>query len=219
MLLAFGCFTAQAQTQIAIIQDPDGYTNIRSEPGLEFDIIGKVHEGEYFWVEESEEKWLGISCPCEGDYIEGYIHRSRVQMLTIPDGSEVREANRWKWKNAELQVEILTEDFLLDQHQIERSPEGFVKKIDGESPLGVDGGLPREQVKSVSITFEDGEFLELPKAAIQGMFEPSFHGVSVFVRLPEIVLVIMRNSDGAGGYTVIWEIKNRQYVSQEIMTF
>lgn len=217
-LLAFACLSAQAQLQMAVIQDPDGYTNIREEPGIEFEVIGKAYEDDYFWVEASEGRWMQVYCPCKGANIRGFIHQSRVRMLEMPEGIiETHEENRWKWRSPDLQVEIVSQDFLIEQHEIERSSEGFVRKIDGKNPLGVDGGLPRKEVVSVLITSEEGGFLDLPEAAIKGIFEPNFSSTYIYANDPEWVVIMMRNSDGAGGYTVIWMIENGEYVSRKII--
>ncbi|MCR9154362.1 MAG: hypothetical protein NXI09_09650 [Bacteroidetes bacterium] len=79
--------------QLAIIQDPDGWTNLRKAPAGTSDVILKVYEDHVFWydledIEEGQE-WISIYLPKndyslgqhEPDYIAGFIHKSRLLPL------------------------------------------------------------------------------------------------------------------------------------------
>ena len=59
----------------ATINDPDGYTNIRSGPGKNFDISGKVLEGEEFLVKTGSGDWWEVQT---SGGTTGYMHKSRV---------------------------------------------------------------------------------------------------------------------------------------------
>jgi hypothetical protein len=76
--------------KIGVINDPDGYTNLRAGKGVSFKIIDKILENEIFYNEDdSNENWLPVTitrCACDesDDYsneIEGYVHRSRILEL------------------------------------------------------------------------------------------------------------------------------------------
>lgn len=60
----------------AEINDPDGYTNIRSGKGRNFEILGIVREGEIFQVikDNSSDWWQAKT----SSGVTGYIHKSRV---------------------------------------------------------------------------------------------------------------------------------------------
>jgi hypothetical protein len=62
---------------IAVINDRDGYTNIRRSPG-KAEIIGKVIENEQFTVYPNETAWWRIRT---SKGLEGFIHRSCVRLL------------------------------------------------------------------------------------------------------------------------------------------
>ncbi|MDW3209690.1 MAG: hypothetical protein R8N23_07480 [Reichenbachiella sp.] len=73
-----------------IINDPDGYTNIRSGKGSGFEVIDKLLTNElFFYVDSIGENWLAIKitkCNCDTPYniynqITGFVHRSRIQEL------------------------------------------------------------------------------------------------------------------------------------------
>jgi|GEM_PF-1252796 len=64
----------------AVIDDPDGYTNVRSGPGTQFDIIAEVRQGEIFRVTpRGHAEWWHVLTP-DGRAM-GFMHRSRIRLL------------------------------------------------------------------------------------------------------------------------------------------
>lgn len=86
-LVSFNSLSAQ---EIGIINDPDGYTNIRNGKGTKYEIIGKIQEGERFqYFKSNQTEWWKINTmPYFGDPIIGYIHKSRIQPFNIKSNSE-----------------------------------------------------------------------------------------------------------------------------------
>lgn len=63
--------------QPAVINDPDGYTNIRSGQGTNFNILGVVYEGETFYaIRNNSSDWWRIK---NKNGIIGYMHKSRIR--------------------------------------------------------------------------------------------------------------------------------------------
>ncbi len=79
-LLFFSLSELSAQT-IGIINDPDGYTNIRNGQGSNFEIIGKIEESYQFkyYPNEQSNWWAIKTIPSYGTQIEGFVHKSRIQ--------------------------------------------------------------------------------------------------------------------------------------------
>lgn len=79
--------------QVATIQDPDGWTNVRKAPDGKSETILKVYENEVFWYDyeeaDQEQDWISIYIPkndyclgiSEPSYIVGFIHKSRLLPL------------------------------------------------------------------------------------------------------------------------------------------
>lgn len=62
----------------AVINDPDGYTNVRSGQGASYGIIARINEGEVFYaMPQQNSDWWPIRT-VDGKY--GYIHRSRIKI-------------------------------------------------------------------------------------------------------------------------------------------
>jgi hypothetical protein len=63
--------------QPAVINDPDGYTNIRSGEGANYNILGVVYEGEVFYaIRNNNNDWWRIKTK---NGIIGYMHKSRIR--------------------------------------------------------------------------------------------------------------------------------------------
>ena len=88
--LLFFCSIAHAQ--VAIIQDKDGYTNVRKAPNGQAKVIHKIYENEVFWYQDDSNDtsdWVTVYIPKEDfsiaclphELITGFIHQSRLKPL------------------------------------------------------------------------------------------------------------------------------------------
>jgi hypothetical protein len=62
----------------AVIQDIDGYTNIRAQPNGQSAVIGRVEMGESFQTHPQNSEWWKVKM---GSDRIGFIHRSRIVLL------------------------------------------------------------------------------------------------------------------------------------------
>ncbi len=64
----------------AVIDDPDGYVNVRAGRGTQFEIVAEVREGEVFRVApKTDEEWWHVLTP--DDRATGFMHSSRIRIL------------------------------------------------------------------------------------------------------------------------------------------
>lgn len=64
---------------IAIIQDPDGYTNVRNGMSTNALIIDKLFEGEHYEVfPSSDSNWWMVLTQTK---VKGYVHKSRIKII------------------------------------------------------------------------------------------------------------------------------------------
>jgi hypothetical protein len=100
-LIVFCTLTVFAENKLAIINDPDGHTNVRSGQGTEFPVIATINKDEFFYCDLTGSEWVRIIAMkwIEGKQVEGYIHNSIVQIVETLD----------KKKQEELLKQILTE--------------------------------------------------------------------------------------------------------------
>ena len=64
--------------QVARIEDPDGWTNVRAGGGTDYDVIGRGYEGEAFHTHSQGGNWWQVRT---AGGIVGYMHRSRIVLL------------------------------------------------------------------------------------------------------------------------------------------
>lgn len=62
----------------AVIQDPDGFTNVRSGPSLEDDVVARVYRGEIFETFRQEGSWWQVRTQ---DRVVGFMHVSRIFLV------------------------------------------------------------------------------------------------------------------------------------------
>ena len=68
--------TVQREELEAVINDPDGYTNVRSGPGIQRKVIGRIVDGEVFYVLSRRGEWWQVKTR---DGKHGFMHHSRVK--------------------------------------------------------------------------------------------------------------------------------------------
>lgn len=78
LILTFSQLSAQER---GIINDPDGYTNVRKEEGTNHEVVGRIEESDQFlyYPNENSSWWKVKTTPSYGRSIEGYVHNSRIQ--------------------------------------------------------------------------------------------------------------------------------------------
>lgn len=102
--------------EFAIIQDKDGFSNVRKEPNLKSEIAGTIKNDELIFVFDNEENknWFMV----ESSKITGFVHKSRVNRLK--SYSEITPSNQSenniRFKNNDFSIDIFSEKF--DQKKI-----------------------------------------------------------------------------------------------------
>ena len=65
----------------AVINDPDGYTNVRSGQGTQYDVIAKVLDEEVFYTIPQDGNWWPVRT---GSNQFGYMAKNKIQEVVIP---------------------------------------------------------------------------------------------------------------------------------------
>ena len=95
LLLTVSIVNFYGQARIAIINDKDGYVNVRKEPNIKSDVIYKLNNTEVFEIDiediEFNSGWIKIWIPknrfsisdgkSESCKISGYVHKSRIKLI------------------------------------------------------------------------------------------------------------------------------------------
>lgn len=70
----------------AVINDPEGFTNIRIEPSSRSTIVGKAVDGEKFLTYQQSGRWWRVR---KGDGTMGYMYRKLIRVLDGPNPDPV----------------------------------------------------------------------------------------------------------------------------------
>lgn len=110
--------TAQSEqniTEMYVVNDPDGYTNLRDESGMQSQIIQRLANKRIVYRDpdkEIENGWIPVSFVDNSEHIvhfSGYIHQSRLQQL---DKNYVTKLQTYR-KYYEDKVYIYPDEFFL----------------------------------------------------------------------------------------------------------
>lgn len=186
--------------QIAIIKDVDGFTNVRQLPKIDSEVIYKLKDSEVFSFRETESDWITVyisknkyQLACgEDDTFIGYIHKSRLSpIVDLPEysGSEFS----FEYKLEKFNIENKNSDF-----------DGkWLSKINGRRIYGTDGNIPKTEVVGIE-TGVNGKTIEISEMFYQDIFECS--NEFIINKNQDDYIVHQWNSDGAGGYLIVWVI-------------
>jgi Bacterial SH3 domain len=197
--------------EFAIIQDKDGFTNVREEANLKSKIVGTAKNDELIFVFDNEENkdWLMV----ETSKITGFVHKSRINRLK--SYSEINPSNQSdnniRFKNNYFSIDIFSEKFNQKKYTlIYEIDHRFIKLLNGKKFYGTDGPIPKIALKSINLKIGQ-KLISINKNLLEDLFEPNFDNTQVFLDKPtQTIYLSMHNSDGAGGYSVAWVFKPNQ---------
>ena len=188
--------------QVATIQDSDGWTNIHKSPNGKSEIIHKIYENEVFWYDyeytDKLKDWISIYIP-KNDfcleksnpyYIMGFIHKSRLLPL--------EKMNNYSGSGFSFKYNLI--DFDSTSKIVDRYNRS-VDAIDGRPIWGTDGDFPKKEVKNIEVIIQRKK-IKIHKVFFNDIYECD-NSFSVF-KNGETFFVYQSNSDGAGGYEIVW---------------
>lgn len=206
--------------QFAIIADKDGFVNVRGEAKTGNNIIDTLKNGHLIYCLENEGNWTDIDYSDNGKSSNGYVYKDRYIPVTKYTSIPVVQQRPTTIKLAmgDIEISIKTSNFDQTKHKITYHEEfkGQVYLIDDKHVWGADGGMPTMEYQSISIRIGE-KIIELPQNAIGNLFQPNLeHTKANYDKATKTLYLQSTNSDGAGGYVVLWKITNGAYVEQYV---
>jgi hypothetical protein len=93
--------------------------------------------------------------------------------------------------------------------------------IDNRYSFGIDGTMPRTEIKSISIKWKDINLL-IPDSAFSNLYEPhlcsDYLSVEAYIFKNKNLFVYVNASDGAGGYSVKFVFDKEKYLTRIVAT-
>ncbi len=198
---------------LRVVEDKDGFVNVRKTPSLQSAIVGKVTSGAAVSTMEKKGDFTSVSFDSAND---GFIHTSRLKPLTgwKQVGAKVA-GNKATAKFDTLAATVTASPFVAKEHKITKDREG-IELVDGRTVWGVDGGIPNTSLR-LSVTL-NGTPIEVPAEATRDLFQPSLESLAILTpgQPEKQTLIFMMNSDGAGAYCVVWSFSGAKYVGRTV---
>jgi hypothetical protein len=212
-----------------VIDDPDGWVNVRKSPGTKAEVVAKIDSGELLWLyEEAANDWVKVVYQKGKEKLEttGFIHGSRIKrldaMVEIPIASE--EATRMTFGRGMIKVQVESGEFDVNAHRYTRGDEegngDWIRLIDGKTFWGTDGGVPSTTYRSITASVGETT-MAVPAEVLKDVFEPNLGDELTYVMAdPETdaIYLVAYNSDGAGGYVVAFRFEDGKYAGRIVLS-
>ncbi|PWJ43105.1 hypothetical protein [Sediminitomix flava] len=210
----------QAQIVSAIINDSDGYTNVREIATIQSEIKDKFVDGEVFEFNSDDKfekkNWISVylnrdsrsKCGQASKMMSsGFLHSSRLLPL-----SEIKTTYKRKRVSVNL-IELSSDNFKVFIETRKLSDKEN-KELFYECLWGTDTGNPSNVIHKITIQIEQATF-DLPTNAFNDLYKVTLDK-SYLKKYKDFIYVTMSNSDGAGFYEVTWVFKENKYLRRYI---
>ena len=203
----------------AVINDKDGYVNVRKEKSVHSKVLKKLDNNTLIFVLEYDKAYYGNWIYADN---EGYIYNDRVKWIEkfpkIAKG--ITKGNTIVFEGKEIQVTLSTEKFDKSKHSFKYHKEyrDIIEKIDGKPFWGTDGNMPKREYKSIEVKIR-GKQVSIPQSAYNDLYESylytEFNSVH-YDKDNDILYIVANNGDGAGAYMVCWQIEKGVYKGRKV---
>ena len=203
----------------AVINDKDGYVNVRKEKSVQSKVLKKLDNNTLIFVLEYDKAYYGNWIYADN---EGYIYNDRVKWIhKLPKIAKgVVKGNTIVFEGKDIQVALSTEKFDKSKHSFKYHKEyrDIIEKIDGKPFFGTDGNMLKEAYKSIEIKIR-GKQVSIPQSAYSDLYEPNLYTDLNFVYYDKDsnnLYIVANNGDGAGAYMVCWQIEKGVYKGRKV---
>ena len=214
---------AQTKPKLAIINDKDGFTNVRSGKSINYGIVAKLEKDDFFYCDWTDSEWIKISALkwlANGNMVEGYIRRSKIQLLDQLDNNSQRSliANvflKEKEIFSEIQKSCKSEMNIACQNTYEKLREFNDEKY---SPTLELFSIYFCTTKDTSLLVEFFNLCWANQGSADEM--PSFVSGDCFVCHPKLILEALRQLRNSGERDLIynkidWGLQNHFYSKKD----
>ena len=204
-----------AFAQFAIVNDKDSFVNVREDGQQNSKITDKLPNGYLIYCYEHKANWTNIDYTKKGKELNGYIYKDRYKLISSFTALPIS-----KKTGASVSLKKDTVEVIITQSKFDQKKHKFkyykdnatqIELIDNKQYWGKDGGMPTTQFEKIMLKVGD-KTITLPKAALQGLFEPAIYSAEVNYDMANDTFYIQTmNSDGAGSYLVVWKVEKGVY--------
>jgi len=202
-------------SQFGIINDLDGFVNVRSSSEKGNNIVDKLENGFIVFSFEPDGNWANINYKKNGKELAGYVYKNKIKYISEFTKVPLKSNDNGivKLENQNIKIEIAETKFIKEKHNLKFYKNNLhqLDKIDNMQIFGTDGNIPSRQYKSIKIGLKNST-LELPNVALKNLYEPNLENSQAnYDKVHDVLYITSSNSDGAGGYEIMWIIENGKY--------
>ena len=148
-------FTGKNYGQFAIINDKDGYANVREKGEVNAPVSHKLQNGHMIFCFETEKNWSYIDYSLNQKELSGYVYKDRYKLVSSFDEVLVRseDNNFVKLLKDSIEIVIVKKKFEKSKHiyKYYDNSKSQIVSIDGKKYWGTDGETPKSEYKSIGI--------------------------------------------------------------------
>jgi hypothetical protein len=201
--------------QFSVIEDKDGFVNIRESKEIGNNIIDKLPNGKLVYHFGAEGNWINVNYLKNNIENSGYVYVDRVKNINeFKKISTLFSDNKSiTFESDKVYLKITTKQFDKKSHTLTHNKEykNVLEKVDNVEIFGTDGNIPKNEYLNFEISINSMK-IELQKEAYINLFEPNlYHTFVNYDKINNRLFIQSMNSDGAGGYAVIWMFQNGKY--------
>lgn len=207
LLTFLSVISLQAQ-DFFIVSDEDGYLNVRNNDN---NVIDRLSNGSPVFVLNpmNEEMWWEVEYSKAGVLFTGKVHQSRLKNIDSFEDIPVANVgnNRVLMQSNVVRINIEDARFEKAGHTFQYR-EGFLTHIDHSKIWGTDGNIPLKEYSAFEILINNRKII-LPEKAFKYLYEPNLDYTKAYYDgKTDTLYITALNSDGAGGYVVLWLFRN-----------
>ncbi len=201
-----------ARAQFGVVQDKDGFVNVRELENSTSQILAKIKSGTILSIdpEPTNPNWILVEYKPESN---GYIYHDRLKKIEdfemIKPSTITSNSVAFSFGHYQLSVEI--QKFNPKNHKITKEND-LVYAIDGNQALGIDGMMPTKEFRSFKIQYKN-QSIDVPRNFYSNLFNTDVESfkLSYNKNLNQYYL-FGSFSDGAASFDAVWVLENGKIV-------
>lgn len=219
LLLLISNIVFAQEEAFAVINDKDGYVNVREGKSAQSKVLKKLNNKTivfaYNYDKTTDGNWIYTD-------EDGYIYNDRVKWIhKFPQIAKgIVKGSTMVFEGKEIQVILTSGKFDKSKHSFEYFKDSTtgIEVIEDQLLYGTDGKMPTTEYKSIVINIH-GKQVSLPKDAYSDLYEPTFltdHNFVYYDKDADILYIVANNNYADRPYKVCWQIEKGVYKGRKV---
>lgn len=219
-VIAFSC-NQYSYADFGLIQDNDGYVNVRSSPNLKSQIMIKLRNNEIVScdLDEGLSEFCLISSPMLKNI--GYLYKDRINFFKEYHSVKLLKyySNQVTYSNKDITVNVQSKAARVERKLFEKDTDGYYKYFKNKEFFGTDGDIPDErfsQLNQISIAYKS-KVIKLNFNQLEQYFFPTkglgspkneLADFNIYYLNDDIYILNTFSNGGAATYALIIHIRD-----------